>query len=161
MPIAVRDDALHVVLTRRNAGLALHAGEIAFPGGRPEPGDADLPATALREAREEIGLEPADVELLGALPPTPTMVTNYRVYPFVGLVRGDRAWRPEPREVDEVLELELDAIRVGARLQRLVRRGIALRAEVFVVGDTLVWGATAKILSELLARLAPLSAKQG
>jgi 8-oxo-dGTP pyrophosphatase MutT (NUDIX family) len=151
VPLVLRDDGLHVVLTRRHADLALHGGEISFPGGRPDPGDADLPATALREAHEEIGLAPADVLLAGALPPTPTIVTNYRVYPFVGLVDGSREWRPEPREVDEVLELGLGAQRDPAPDQPL-----EARAEVFVVGDALVWGATAKILGDLIARLAPL-----
>ena len=74
------------MFTKRRDDLKRHAGEISFPGGRRDPEDADLTATALREAHEEIGLPPDAVEIVGALPPTPTFVTNYAVYPFVGLI---------------------------------------------------------------------------
>ena len=81
-----------LIFTERRADLRRHAGEISFPGGRQDDGDADLAATALREAEEEIGLDPAAVELVGALPPTSTFVTGYRIHPFVGLV-------PDPAEL--------------------------------------------------------------
>ncbi len=77
---------LHAVFTKRRDDLKRHPGEISFPGGRRDPEDADLTATALREAHEEIGLPPEAVEIVGALPPTPTFFNNYAVYPFVGLI---------------------------------------------------------------------------
>ncbi len=75
-----------LIFTERRADLSRHAGEISFPGGRPDPGDADLRQTALREAEEEIGLDPAAVELGEALPTTGTFVTGYRIHPFVGRI---------------------------------------------------------------------------
>ncbi len=143
----------HAVFTRRDADLRRHAGEISFPGGRRDADDADLVATALREAGEEIGLDPAAVELLGALQPTPTIATSYAVYPFVGLVPAGLAWTLSAREVAGVLELGLDDLRAGYRRERLVRRGLPFRTDVYVVGDDLIWGATARIVADLLERL--------
>ena len=82
-----------LIFTERRADLRRHAGEISFPGGRQDPDDPDLTGTALREAEEEIGLAPAAVELSGALPPTSTFVTGYRIHPFVGRI-------PDPSELD-------------------------------------------------------------
>ena len=157
VPVFVRDGALHAVFTRRGAHLRRHAGEISFPGGRRDAKDPDLVATALREAEEEIGLPREAVEVLGALTPTPTVVTNYRVYPFVGFIDPGRRWQPAAREVDAVLELGLTALRAGGRRERLVRRGIPFRTDVYVVDDQLIWGATARIVADLLARLAPFA----
>ncbi len=143
----------HLVLTKRRDDLRRHAGEISFPGGRADPEDADLPATALREAHEEIGLEPSAVEIIGALQPTPTIATGYAVYPFVGLIEPGLEWTLSPREVDIVLELSLDDLRAGYGRQRMLRRGIPFRTDVYVVDDQLIWGATARILGDLLDRL--------
>jgi 8-oxo-dGTP pyrophosphatase MutT (NUDIX family) len=142
-----------VVLTRRREDLRRHAGEISFPGGRQDPEDANLCATALREAEEEIGLAPDGVELVGALQPTPTIATNYAVYPFVGLIEPGHVWRPSAHEVAEVLELPLHALRDGYERRRLVRRGVPFRTDVYVVGDDLIWGATARMVGDLLERL--------
>ena len=141
------------MFTKRRDDLKRHAGEISFPGGRRDPEDADLTATALREAHEEIGLPPEAVEIVGALPPTPTFVTNYAVYPFVGLIEPGRAWAPSATEVAEVMEVPLSALRAGYERRRLLRRGVPFRTDVYVVGDDLIWGATARILADLLGRL--------
>jgi 8-oxo-dGTP pyrophosphatase MutT (NUDIX family) len=142
-----------VVLTRRREDLRRHPGEISFPGGRQDPEDANLCATALREADEEIGLEPGGVELIGALQPTPTIATNYAVYPFVGLIEPGQTWRPEEAEVAQVLELTLAELRAGYGRRRLMRRGVPFRTDTYVVGDHLVWGATARMLADLFERL--------
>jgi 8-oxo-dGTP pyrophosphatase MutT (NUDIX family) len=131
-----------------------HAGEISFPGGRRDHGDADLSATALREAKEEIGLDPAVVELVGALPPIGTYVTSYKVHPFVGLIGEDLNLEPNPAEVASVLEFELDQLRDAFAMRRLVRRGVPIRTPTFEIGRHLIWGATGRILQDLLARLA-------
>jgi 8-oxo-dGTP pyrophosphatase MutT (NUDIX family) len=133
--------------------LRRHAGEISFPGGRQDDDETDLRLTALREAREEIGLDPKHVELVGALQPTPTIATNYAVYPFVGLIEPGHEWVPSAREVDAIIELGLDELRAGYGRQRLVRRGVPFRTDVYVVGEHLIWGATARIIDLLLGRL--------
>src|SRR4051794_4599272 len=133
-----------------------HAGEISFPGGRQDDDESDLRLTALREAEEEIGLPRDEVRLVGALQPTPTIATNYAVYPFVGLIEPGRAWTLSPREVAEVLELSLHDLRAGYRRERLLRRGVPFRTDAYVVGDHLIWGATARMVSDLLDRVGPL-----
>jgi 8-oxo-dGTP pyrophosphatase MutT (NUDIX family) len=142
-----------VVLTRRREDMRRHPGEISFPGGREDPEDADLCATALREAQEEIGRAPDGFELVGALQPTPTIATNYAVYPFVGLIEPGQSWRPAEAEVAEVLELSLRDLRAGYDRRRMLRRGVPFRTDTYVVGDHLVWGATARMLADLFERL--------
>jgi len=144
---------LHVVLTKRRDDLRRHAGEISFPGGRQDADETDLRTTALREAREEIGLPEAAVDLIGALQPTPTIATNYAVYPFVGLIEPGHAWTPSDAEVEVVLELSLADVRAGYARRRLTRRGVPFRTDTYVVGDHLIWGATARILVDLFERL--------
>lgn len=143
-----------LVFTERRHDLRRHAGEISFPGGRRDHGDESLLATALREANEEIGLEPAKVEVVGALPPIGTFVTSYKVHPFVGLI-GDEldSFEPSPTEVETVLAFTLDELRESFAMRRLVRRGVPIRTPTYLVGEHLIWGATARILGELLARL--------
>ncbi len=147
---------LHAVFTRRREDLRSHPGEISFPGGRQDEADADLPATALRETHEEVGLPPAAVEVIGALQPTPTLVTNYGIYPFVGLIEPGFEWIAEAAEVAAVLELPLDAVREGYARRRVVRRGVAFRTDTYQVDDHLIWGATARIVGDLLERLRPV-----
>ncbi len=154
----LQDGELRAVLTRRRHDLRRHPGEISFPGGRHDPTDADLLATALREAHEEIGLPPDAVQILGALQPTPTIVTGYAVYPFVGLIEPGRTWTLSPREVAEILEPPLAALLAGYSRRRLIRRGIPIRTDTYIVDETLVWGATARILADLFDRIGPLLA---
>jgi 8-oxo-dGTP pyrophosphatase MutT (NUDIX family) len=143
---------LHAVFTQRRDDLSRHAGEISFPGGRRD-GDEPLVETALREAHEEIGLAPEGVEIVGALEPTPTFVTSYAIYPFVGVIAVPAAaWALSDAEVAEVLELPLSALRAGAGERRLVRKGIPFRTPTYEVGSHLIWGATARIVGDLLRR---------
>ena len=155
----VQDDQLSAVFTKRRDDLRRHAGEISFPGGRRDEEDRDLAATALREAEEEIGLPREAVEIVGALQPTPTIATDYAVYPFVGLIEPGRGWTLSPREVEQVLELPLSALRAGYGRRRLVRRGLSIRTDTYVVGEHLIWGATARILSDLFDRIGPMLAE--
>ena len=141
-----------LVLTERRHDMRRHAGEVSFPGGRVEPGES-LVECALREAEEEIGLDPAAVEVVGALPPIGTFVTNYKVHPFVGLIAEDLPFVPSPSEVETVLAFSLDQLRDAFAMRRLVRRGVPIRTPTYLVDDHLIWGATARILGELLQRL--------
>jgi 8-oxo-dGTP pyrophosphatase MutT (NUDIX family) len=153
VPLFERGGDLHAVFTTRREDLRRHAGEISFPGGREDDTDHDLVHTALREAEEEIGLPVDAVEVLGALQPTPTIATSYAVYPFVGWIEPGHEWRLSAREVAEVLEFSLADLRAGYGRQRLIRRGVPFRTDTYVVGDDLIWGATARILGDLLERV--------
>jgi len=153
VPVYLDGGELHAVFTKRREDLRRHPGEISFPGGRHEEHETDLLATALREAQEEIGLPPDAVEVVGALHPTPTIATGYAVYPFVGVIEPGRVWTLSAREVAEVLELSLRELREGYAKRRLVRRGIPIRTDTYLVGEHLIWGATARILTDLLERI--------
>jgi 8-oxo-dGTP pyrophosphatase MutT (NUDIX family) len=153
VPLYHHDDELHAVFTKRRENLRRHAGEISFPGGRYDEGEEDLRETALREAEEEIGLPRDAVEIVGALQPTPTIATGYAVYPFVGLIEPGRNWTLSAREVAEVIELSLSDLRAGYARRRLLRRGLPIRTDTYLVGEHLIWGATARMLADLFDRL--------
>jgi 8-oxo-dGTP pyrophosphatase MutT (NUDIX family) len=154
VPIFGHPERPGLVFTERRADLRRHPGEISFPGGRRDHHTGeDLLATALREAEEEIGLDPAQVDVIGALPPVGTFVTGYRVYPIVGLIPADLTFRPSPEEVAAVLLFRLDELRSGFAMRRLVKRGVPFKTPTYLVGEHLIWGATARILSDLLERL--------
>jgi 8-oxo-dGTP pyrophosphatase MutT (NUDIX family) len=152
----VQAGELKLVFTRRRDDLRRHPGEISFPGGRCDDGDRDLRETALREAEEEIGLPRGAVRILGALQPTPTIATGYAVYPFVGLIEAGCDWTPSPSEVAQVIELSARALLAGYGRRTVVRRGLPVRTDTYLVANHLIWGATARILADLFDRLAPL-----
>ena len=155
VPIFERDGELHVVLTRRSWDLRTHRGEVSFPGGRAEPGEDHL-TTALREANEEIGLDPAAVEPLGELDHLTTVTRRAYIVPVVGLIHGPIELRPNPAEVAAVLEVPLAEL-MDPEVFREERWGppeLARPVYFFdLYGDT-VWGATAALLRQLLALLA-------
>ena len=95
------------------------------------------------------------MRLIGALTPTPTVATNYAVYPFVGEIEAGHRWQPSAAEVAEVLEPSVAELRAGYARRRLMRRGVPFRTDVYEAGGHLIWGATARILSDLLERLQP------
>jgi 8-oxo-dGTP pyrophosphatase MutT (NUDIX family) len=144
-----------LVFTERRADLRRHAGEISFPGGRKDEADADLTATALREAHEEIGLDPSRVQLGGELPTTGTFVTGYRIHPFVGHIPhpSELGLKPNPAEVETVLTFSLEVLREGYEMRRLIRRGVPIHTPTYEVEGHMIWGATARILGDLLERL--------
>lgn len=151
--VVPESDSPHVVLTRRRADLRRHAGEVSFPGGRRDPDDADLSETALREAEEEIGLARGSVELLGELPAISTFATNYLIHPFVGQITASQRWEVSPREVDAVLELPLRELQESRTRTSIERRGITFETDAFVPSGNVIWGATFRILENLLERL--------
>jgi 8-oxo-dGTP pyrophosphatase MutT (NUDIX family) len=152
-PLYERGGELWAVFIRRRHDLRLHAGQISFPGGRREHGDVDLTHTALREAHEEIGLDPAAVTLLGALAPTPTLVSDIAIYPVVGLIVRPAAWAPAVAEVDAVLEAPLRALASTHRIETIERRGGSVSTDAYTIAGERIWGATGRILTDLLVRL--------
>ncbi|MGE5858314.1 MAG: NUDIX hydrolase [Solirubrobacterales bacterium] len=141
-----------LVFTERRSDLKRHAGEISFPGGRRDAGEGLLD-TALREAEEEIGLSPEIVQIVGALPPIGTFVTNYKVHPFVGLIEEGLRFAPNPSEVESVLVASLDDLAAAYARRRLVRRGVPIKTDTYLISDKLIWGATARILGDLFRHL--------
>ncbi len=167
-PLVRRPEGATVLLTQRTAHLRAHAGQVSFPGGRLEAGDASAAAGALREAQEEVGLCPASVEVLGALPPYRT-VTAFEVTPVVAWVHPPLSLHADPHEVQDIFEVPLDFLMNPAHHRRhriVVRertrqflsmpwRGRGLSGEE---REFFIWGATAAMLRNfyhLLAR--PLS----
>jgi 8-oxo-dGTP pyrophosphatase MutT (NUDIX family) len=153
VPLFISDGAVHIVFTERRHDLRRHPGEISFPGGRRDPGDETLMQTALREACEEIGLPREAVTMAGALEPVGTFVTNYAIYPFVGVIEPGMEWVIGETEVAQVLELSLEDLVAGAGERRMVRRGMAFKTHTYEVDGHLIWGATARILNDLLVRV--------
>lgn len=146
---------LCLALTRRTDHLAAHAGQISLPGGLREPDDPSLAATALREAREELGPALGRPELLGPLTPLEIPVSAYRVYPWVAYLPARPAFRPDPSEVAELIEVPLDLLLDPASLSRETRtiRGVAVDVPYYLVYGHKVWGATAAVLAEFIALL--------
>ncbi|MCO5315177.1 MAG: CoA pyrophosphatase [Solirubrobacterales bacterium] len=156
IPVAGWPERPAITFTERRDDLRHHAGEISFPGGVREPADRDLSATALRESMEEISLAAERVEVVGALPPVGTFVTSFRVQPFVGLVSGDDPLVANPDEVAAILNFGVDDLVEAYGMRRLVRRGVPIRTPTFQMDRHLIWGATARILTEFLNRIGAL-----
>ncbi len=146
-----------LLLTKRTDSLPRHAGDVSFPGGGREPLDRDLLATALREADEELGLRPADVDVLGPLDLCDT-ITRFRVAPFVGVVPHPYELRPAPAEVARVLRLPLRGfLEPGAlRIDRREVFGLMRDIYFYTVEGEVVWGATGRIVHQLLELIRPL-----
>ena len=159
VPLLPRPEGLHVLFTERSKELRAHAGQVSFPGGSVDASDRDVTAAALREAREEVGLEADHVEVIGALDDCPTFVTGYVISPIVGVVdplaftaAGRYPWNPSPAEIAALHELPLDAFRDPAnlRVELREREGLPFTLHWYTVQDTVVWGATARILHQLI-----------
>jgi len=158
-----REGQLHVPLILRPTYDGTHSGQVAFPGGGCEEGDENLSETALREANEELGIEPSDVQILGTLTDLYIRPSNFEVYPTVGRLNAEPVFRPNPSEVAELLEVPLAALLDPTR-QRRERWQLADRSALvphFAILNQTIWGATAMILSELLAVVRKCQPKEG
>jgi len=151
---AIARDTITLLLTQRTAHLAAHAGQIAFPGGKAEPEDAHPLATALREAHEEIGLDPSLVSPLGTLDRYLTG-TGFRITPVIGLVAPDFTLTLDPNEVADTFEVPLPFLMDPANYQRHTRTIGGVERHFYAVpfGDRFIWGATAGILRNMHQRL--------
>jgi 8-oxo-dGTP pyrophosphatase MutT (NUDIX family) len=146
-----------LVFAKKTEDVPHHKGQFSFPGGVVQSSDGSVVETALREAREEIGVEASAVEVLGLFDDIPTTITNFIITPVLGLARGEPRFQPDGREIERVIEIPLahllqpDAFRVEQWEREGVRRPV-----LFVsYGDDVVWGTTGRILRELLDALFP------
>ncbi len=160
MPLWDPGDQLLVVFTKRTEQLPTHAGQISFPGGARDPEDGDLEFTALRETCEEIGVCGRAVEVLARLDQVVT-VTNYLVTPFIGLLEPGVEFSPNPVEVERLVLVPLAKVldRASYRPTEVTWRGISFQQEALYHNGDLIWGATARILLNLLATLGPAAAE--
>jgi 8-oxo-dGTP pyrophosphatase MutT (NUDIX family) len=159
VPLLPRPEGLHVLFTERSKELRAHAGQISFPGGRVDQGDRDAAAAALREAREEVGLDREHVEIVGALDDCPTFVTGYVITPVVGVIdplaftaAGRYPWNPSPAEIAALHELPLADFcePQNLRIEMREREGVMFELYWYTVQGQTVWGATARILHQLI-----------
>jgi 8-oxo-dGTP pyrophosphatase MutT (NUDIX family) len=155
LPVWLQPEGAALLLTKRASHLKHHPGQIAFPGGKVDPADAGPQAAALREAHEEIGLDPARVEVIGPLPVHET-VTGFAITPFVGFLYGPFEPKPEAGEVEEVFAVPLSHVLTPAMFQVQGRRWMGDWRRFYAVpyGPYYIWGATARILRGLADRVA-------
>jgi 8-oxo-dGTP pyrophosphatase MutT (NUDIX family) len=141
-------------LTVRASGLRRHAGQISLPGGATDPGET-LAEAALREAHEEIGVEPSQVRVLGELTPVHVLVSGFTLHPVVGIADHRPAFTPSDGEVEEVLEVSIADLRDASRIRKgtRIREGIAVEYPYFDLLGHQVWGATAMVLGEFICLL--------
>ena len=156
VPFFIREGELRALLILRTSSVATHKGQVAFPGGATDPEDGTMLDTALRESREEVGIDPGRVAVLGALQPFDTIVSNFVIHPFVGfLVEPDPVFVPQPSEVETALEIPLEALRDRRNRHRGLVPGFSVPIPLpyYKVNDTVIWGASGAILGELLTAL--------
>jgi len=162
VPLYMEKGEVRVVLARRTELVPHHKGQVCFPGGSRDPGDADLLATALREMEEELGIRPEDVEPIGAMEPVPT-VTGFFIQPFVARIPTGSRFRMDAFEIAEVFDAPLQAFTDLSRYRAAETTFLGKPYSVYFLdyGRHVVWGATARILRELAAVTARISPAGG
>jgi 8-oxo-dGTP pyrophosphatase MutT (NUDIX family) len=152
IPLFKKDGEYHILFTRRTDKVQTHKGQISFPGGRKDPKDKDLLATALREAREEMGIEEKDVQILGELDDICTVASDFCVSPFVGLLPYPYPYKINRDEIEEVIEAPLSGLLDHRRFRQELfeRDGQSFPVYFYQHRDHTIWGATARILKQLL-----------
>ncbi|HVE77019.1 MAG TPA: CoA pyrophosphatase [Actinomycetota bacterium] len=153
VPLVKHQGEWRLVFTRRSEDLTHHAGEISFPGGRIDEGETPAQA-AVRETHEELAVPPQTVELIGRLPSVPTRVSGYLIEPWVGLIESNE-FDPNPAEIAEVIEISLETITGPGveRVQKFIRGGGVYESFAYDIGPNIIWGATGRIVRNLIELL--------
>ncbi len=149
------ENELHLLFIKRTEDGHAHSGQVSFPGGKQDPVDTNLKATALREAQEEVGIMPADVDILGELTPLYIPVSNFQVHPFVAFAKERPTYNINEAEVRHILEVPVSELfhadrKVTTGVISPAMPGVKMTVKAYqLVDGTIIWGATAMILSEL------------
>jgi 8-oxo-dGTP pyrophosphatase MutT (NUDIX family) len=160
VPVFLKAGKYHLLFIQRTERVKDHKGQISFPGGAYEKADSTLLDTALREASEEIGLIPKDVDILGQLDDTPTTTSNYIISPFVGLIPYPYNFKPDKWETEEILEVPLAVLQNKNNYSEttVLISGQMLDTGCYKFGDRVIWGATSIILKQFLGIIAEFTA---
>jgi len=152
VPLLTIHEAYHILFIKRSQQVEHHKGEISFPGGVCEKDDEGFEKTALREAHEEVGIQPQDVVVLGMVDDIKTVSTRYRVTPVVGVIPYPYAFRIGVDEVDEIIIIPLSQLldENNGRKEPIVRQGKTYTGSVYHYQDYVIWGATARIVKKVL-----------
>jgi 8-oxo-dGTP pyrophosphatase MutT (NUDIX family) len=158
IPIFKKDGKCHIIFTKRTSHLSHHKGQISFPGGGSHKDDKSLLETALRESREEIGLDAADVKILGELDDTATTTSYYRITPFVGMIPYPYEFKPDAFEVEEIFDVAIeDLLNADTEEEYVQIDDTKIKTLTYDMNGHVIWGATAWILTEFLNIIRNLS----
>ena len=155
IPLFQKDNDYHVLLTRRSNQVAHHKGQISFPGGKQSKRDSSLLDTALRECWEEIGLEPKDVEILGELDDVITLTSGFIITPFVAIIPHPYEFTINPFEIDEIIYIPFSSLleKSNFKEEPLIIEDKYTITDYYIYNGNIIWGATARILKQLLDEL--------
>ncbi len=160
VPLVFKDGAYHILFTKRTQMVKYHKGQLSFPGGAYEEKDITLLNTALRESNEEIGIMPDAVDVLGELDDTLTETSNFIITPFLAVIPEPQSLKYNPVEIEEILEVPISALLDKNKLHLTTDSfgGVDTNADTYFYQGRVIWGATAKILSQFLNIFARVSA---
>lgn len=159
VPFIQRETGWHLVLTLRSTYEGVHSAQVSFPGGKFDEGELHPEEVAVREAREELGILPHEIEIVGRLSPITIPVSKMLVLPVIARISRTNPFLPDPREVSEVLEVPLAYLANRTNLKTvevIVGKDQKMEVPAFDLGKTVIWGATAMMISELLELLNPV-----
>ncbi len=145
----IRDGRLKTIMIERT-DMGVHAGQISFPGGKSEPSDIDIIDTAIRETKEEIGINVNRADVVGELPPVKVPVSSFEIFPVVAFVDGIGDFKTSESEVKKVLEVDIEDMRKSLGTRPVMVAGKQYEVPSFLCGNSVVWGATAMIVAEMM-----------